>query len=252
MNFTESKLDALTASADTVKIYDSQVKDLGLKLLPTGKRVFFWFRTIPDEYQPQRAGKATWKRLGEFPALSISDAREQALELSTKLARWRAAGCPRPSPFTREERVEELTLSAAAEDFFASHVRTESAAPEAAERDARYKLNKHLTHGAHARSRSITKHDVQELHKKIGESSGHYAANALIVFLRRVFNFAIRTEQFAGANPASQIALYREEKRARFLQRDELPRLFAALAAENESRLSRFRHAQPVDRCPEK
>lgn len=60
------------------------------------------------------------------------------------------------------------------------------------------------------------------------------------MFLRRVFNFTIRTEQFAGANPASQIALYREEKRARFLQRDELPRLFAALAAETNQDLVDF------------
>jgi hypothetical protein len=39
---------------------------------------------------------------------------------------------------------------------------------------------------------------------------------------------------FLGENPAKGISLFREVSRRRFLQADEIPRFFAALAHEND------------------
>src|ERR1019366_4763923 len=49
-----------------------------------------------------------------------------------------------------------------------------------------------------------------------------------------------RVELWTGQNPAAKIRLFHEEKRQRFLQPDELPRLFMALKEEPSRDLADF------------
>jgi integrase len=58
--------------------------------------------------------------------------------------------------------------------------------------------------------------------------------------LRRIINWAIRSDRFEGANPATKIELHPEKKRKRFLEPAELPRLFAALKQEPSDDLRDF------------
>lgn len=53
--------------------YDAEAKGLAIRVLPSGKRTFFW------------AGKDGYRKaLGEFPAISLADARTAALALSAE------------------------------------------------------------------------------------------------------------------------------------------------------------------------
>ena len=61
-------------------------------------------------------------------------------------------------------------------------------------------------------------------------------ANIAVKLLRALFNKAIEWELWNKPNPANGIKLFREYSRERFLQPDELPRFFKALAdEENET-----------------
>jgi integrase len=239
MQFTEGRVASLAARDRPFSTYDDKVKSLGVKVLPSGRKVYFWFRSVPLENQPETPGKPTWKSIGEAPALPLADARTCAQEYDTMLARWKASGCPHPSPFKVKD-TGELTLGQLAEDFFARHVRTHATRPEVAERQDRYKLDTHLAEWKTRRLSTITRKDVQQLHEHVGKNAGPCAANAVVGFVGRLFNFAIKTEQFTSVNPAAHVEKFHEEKRKRFLQRDELPKLFAALATEENQDLVDF------------
>lgn len=77
----------------------------------------------------------------------------------------------------------------------------------------------------------IKRSDIQRLHSKAGENNGVYAANRMIAMIRGVFNRAIDWG-LDYPNPALGIKKFKEQTRDRFLQSDELPRLFKSLEAE--------------------
>ena len=57
----------------------------------------------------------------------------------------------------------------------------------------------------------------------------------LVALLRKMFNLARDWGLYAGENPATRIQIFREESRDRFLQPDELPRVFPAIAEEADA-----------------
>ena len=75
------------------------------------------------------------------------------------------------------------------------------------------------------------------LHSRVGSENGHYAANRLVALLSSIYNRAADDIGYTGHNPARGIQRFKEEKRDRFLQRDELPRFFKALEAEENTTL---------------
>lgn len=79
---------------------------------------------------------------------------------------------------------------------------------------------------------SITHQDVQKLHDDLGQHIGQRTANIAIALLRAMYNQAIKKKMYKKENPASEIEKFRTPSRERFIQSDELPRFFAALAEE--------------------
>ena len=69
------------------------------------------------------------------------------------------------------------------------------------------------------------------MHLKVGNENGIYAANRLLALITVIFNKAIEWGSDIK-NPAINIQKFKESSRARFLQADELPRFFEALAQE--------------------
>jgi integrase len=92
-------------------------------------------------------------------------------------------------------------------------------------------VNKFLKHWFNRKISSIEKAEVERLHAKVGKDSGLYQANRLLERIRSIFNKAADWG-WDGANPATGIKKYREKSRDRFLQPEELPRFFEALANE--------------------
>ena len=79
---------------------------------PTGNRVFFWFRKL--------RGRRTWKTLGEFPAMTVEQARDKAQEINASVAKWKALDYVGPSPF---EQRGDPTLEKAIEDYIVKRLR---------------------------------------------------------------------------------------------------------------------------------
>ncbi|MCD9149284.1 tyrosine-type recombinase/integrase [Pseudophaeobacter flagellatus] len=92
-------------------------------------------------------------------------------------------------------------------------------------------VNKYLSHWFRRKISSIDRAEVERLHAKIGKENGIYQANRLLERIRSIFNKGIEWG-WKGVNPATGIKKFREQSRDRFLQPDELPRFFEALANE--------------------
>jgi integrase len=86
---------------------------------------------------------------------------------------------------------------------------------------------------------TIRESDVRSKHTSIGKERGHRTANAAVQLLRRMLNFAR-----ISPNPAGNKAVnfFPEIKRDRFLQPEEIPRFFAAVAQEPNPTLRDFFH----------
>ena len=65
-------------------------------------------------------------------------------------------------------------------------------------------------------------------------------ANRVIALVSSVFGRAITWDIYDKINPATKIKKFKENSRERFLQRDELPRFFAALDTEPNDVIRRF------------
>jgi integrase len=229
INLTKKSVEALRALDGREMHYDVKTRGLGVMVQPTGHKAFFWFRKV--------RGRPEWKTLGDFPDLSVENAREKASERNAKLARWKAADYEGPNPF---EQKRDLTLGGLADDYIERQVKPHAARPDRAAPAAEWMLNAYLSAWKHRRLGAIQRADVLSLHKELGEKKGKVTANRVVQFLRRIFNWADKAEVWRGENPARGVKMFHEDKRTRFLQPDELPRVFHALRSETNADLRDF------------
>jgi integrase len=227
MHFTEGKIASLKTPEATVKVYDSQVQHLGLKLLPNGRKVFFWWRSVD--------GKATWKTIGDSPEIQLGDARSKAQSYDILLANWKKDGCVGENPFKLEHRAAVPTFRELVEAYIVNHLREESLNPVRAERDTRLMVKKRFGSWLDRPVDEIDVEDVLAIKRACGK--GKYAVRAHVEFVRRLFNWAAgkldgKINFWDVENPAEDISVPKKEKRKRYLQPEELARYFAELEKE--------------------
>ena len=87
----------------------------------------------------------------------------------------------------------------------------------------------YLTDWALRPAESITKLEVQELHSSLGETVGKTTANRVVELLCPMYNKAIELNLIRCINPASRIQKFVLMPRERFLEQEEIQRLFAAI-----------------------
>jgi len=160
-------------------------------------------------------------RIGEFPDLSVEQARKACQKLAGQIAEGQ-------NPHQERQAMKaEKTLGAMFEWFLENHSKPRKRTwPE----DERL-FNKFLATWGNRRLSAISRTDVQALHAKVGRESGPYQANRVLALLRAVFNKA-GLLGFEGKNPVVGVEPFREQSRDRFLLPEELPTFFEALKAE--------------------
>jgi integrase len=92
-------------------------------------------------------------------------------------------------------------------------------------------FKRYLSHWKNKKLNQVDKSDVHKLHTKLGTSIGRYTANRVLELLSTVYNCAMNWG-YITENPTVGIKHFYEKSRDRFLQPDEIPRLFKSL--ENE------------------
>jgi integrase len=230
LNFTKKGLDALQSTKKRVTWHDTHAHGLCLRIEPNGRKSFCWFRKIN--------GTPTWKNIGKFPDLSVENARTKAAEFNSLFARWKADEYDGDDPF---ERRRDLTLKIALEDYVERHLGKDAKKPVEAMKGARWQFNKYLSPWGNRQLGHIRKRDVLNRHKDLRDAHGLFTANRAVQLLRAVYYWSQEHLQWKGDNPACiKLFAERPHQRSRFLQADELARLWTVLREEPSRDLQHF------------
>ena len=249
IGFTKLKIEALPAPpAGTRAVYhDSKGAGLQLRITDKGIKTFSVFRRI-------KGGAPERVTLGRFPDVSVENARRRAEELTGIMAKGDS-----PAKDLRIKR-QEMTLS----DLFDEYMTRRAALNKWPEK-ARTHYRLYLAHWGNRKISSLTPSEVDKWHKGLpaemnkrrerikaeiaaagaGKSdytppkgfkttpiSGEVSANHALKLLHAMFAMAQEERIWQGDNPAHGRKKFKERSRERFIQADELPRFFKALADE--------------------
>lgn len=158
--------------------------------------------------------------IGPFGPLTLEQARKEARELIGRIAKGEDPAQDKIS------HRQESTFGALADTYLERHAPRKRSA-----RNDRAMIKNLLTPWQNRKLSAIYRNDVSLLHAKIGKDAP-YQANRLVALIRKMFNLANLWGMYQGENPATGIELFKEEKRDRFLNLDEVRALMRELAKE--------------------
>lgn len=162
-------------------------------------------------------------QLGGNPDLSLNEARAEAPNIRHDIA----VGLD-PAERRHEQR-EELTLGRLAALYLDKHARQHKRSWREDER----KIRIHFRPLSSLKLSAVSRERVARWHQRIGNERGKFQANRCLALLSAVFGCALRLGHWQGENPVKGIHKFREDKRGRFLNADELSRLWKVLDVES-------------------
>lgn len=217
INFTKAAIDALPIppAGKRDSYLDSKTAGLQIRITSSGIATFSIFRRI-------KGGGPERITLGRFPEITIEQARRKAAEINSDIARGLNPG------EVKRGRRAELTFS----DLFAEYLERHSKPSKKTwdEDESKYKQYLAKTLGTKKLS-AIDRASVATIHSNITKAGHAITANRVKALISSVFGWAISAGLWE-TNPALGIKLNKEKSRDRFIQGDELPRFFQALADE--------------------
>ena len=195
--------------------YDSSQNGLVLIVHPTGRKTFSLYRKIDG--RPRRIN------IGPYPDLTIEQARKEAGRLLGEIAQGL-------NPAEERRAVhDEMTF----EELFNLYLENHAKVHKRTWREDVAQFNRYLSDLRKSKLSEIKNSDLVRLHTCVGKC-GHYAANRVIKLISSMFNRAPQWG-WTGENPAAGIKPFKETKRQRFLDADELPNFFRSLAEEQNA-----------------
>ncbi len=243
VEFKKQVIKAITPpESGRTTYYDTLIPKLACRVTKAGSKTFYVIKRAD-------AGMA-WVKLGTFPDMTVEQARRAAEEKLGEFAKGN-----NPAKAKREEK-QKITLGQAFDNYFDLHVRPKGVKtaddilatwqrflgdmPDQPAKKHGRKRQKHPA-GVNWSNRKIDQiepGEVRTLHAAIG-ATHQVMANRVIEILSAVYGRAIYLG-YKGMNPASGVEPYKEEKRDRFIQAEELPVFFTELANETSEDFKHF------------
>ena len=217
INFTKAAIDGLPAPESGKRATYLDSKTIGLQLRITSNGIVTF-----SVYRRTKGGGPERITLGRYPDMSIEQARRKAAEINSDIANDLNPG------EVKRGRKAELTFSALFSEYLERY--SKSNKKTWAEDQSKYEIylakplgNKKLS--------TIDRSGIAAIHSKITRAGHPVTANRVKALVSSVFGWAISSGLWQ-TNPALGIRLNREHSRDRFIQGDELPKFFKALAEE--------------------
>ena len=220
IKFTQKVIDSLPLPETGQKVYYDTDSNDGLCLIASygGAKTYFM--------QMFYRGRGTKTKIGSANIIKLAEAKIKAHTL-----RERAEQGIDPNQ-ERNEALRDMTLKQFFYDqYYPRHVVVHTRPKTQAKDETMFRNNLALLHNR--KMMSVTRSDVERLHVELKDRISLYTANRAIGLLKHMYNKAIEWGYPAhSGNPAIGIKMFKERSRDRFLQPDEVQRLFAALAEE--------------------
>jgi len=238
--FTKAALEALRVppKGKRLVVYDTKIPKLAFRVTDADGRSFWIIKHVGHE--------VVWHRLGAFDEMTIEQARKAADKTLGEFADGK-----NPAKARREARAE-MNFGEAFELYMSRHVEARGVKrggdlrqmwerclgempDKPKKKHAPKDRSKHPggVDWQHRKLSQITRDDAAMLHSAIGKTHPTLA-NRVIELASAICN-RLHQWGFDVPNPFARIEPFREQKRDRFLQSLELPRFFAALAANTSN-----------------
>src|SRR5579863_8706964 len=211
LTLTEARVRDLSAPASGRSlIHDTKTPGLAVRVTTRGNKSFVVYRRI--------AGRPRFITLGQFPQVSVEQARKLAAQIHGDIANGQD-----PARAKREAR-SEMTLQALWDRYLEIHAKPRKKTWKSDE----VRWRTYLAPWAYRPLSSITRAEVATLHARIGRTSGHIGANRLRALISKMFNLA-RVWGAEVENPTLGVEKFAEHARHRYLSSEEFARLGMAL-----------------------
>jgi len=238
MVITQKAVEKLKSGVNRTQFFDDDVTGFGVRVNPDGRKYFFWRAKVN--------GTVRFRSLGDFPAVSVSAARDEAILLNGTAAEWRRNQYQDKDPFRAEPKAERSsvpTFRELVEAYIDRHVTENANNPVRATYQVRWQVRRHLESWLDRNVDQITLADVLAVKNKCGKK--HHLANRAVEFVKAIFNWSATNREgkinfWPVENPAKHVELYDEEPRTRYLQPDEMIRFEDTLENETHQDLKDF------------
>jgi len=193
-------------------LWDSEVKGFGVRVFPTGRRTYF------VQYRNQ-AARTRRQKIGQHGIITADQAREEAKKILGDV-------CKGDDPSAmRKNRKNMQTFAEFAEEYL--EVYAKSAKKEKTYKEEVKLLNSILLKrfGNYPLD-AITTRDFQQIHHEYKDRI--YQANRIRSLLHKMYNLAIEWGVVSN-NPVSGVKNYKEQMRNRWLNDEEMQRLYKVL-----------------------
>jgi integrase len=221
---TEALVGSLGPNGRDRLLFDTQQPGFGVRITPTGTKIF-----VAQAYVAGRKRRIT---VGFHPAMTVSKAREQALQALADMRRGSDPTIERKARL-RAATAKETTIAELADKWLADYVR-----PKLKPRtvfDYERILVQHIKPAlGHLSVARISRDDVIRLHVAMAKTPRR--ANYVMSVVRAMINFAIDLNlRPPASNPARRIKMYRERMVERFLTTEEISKAADAIQRAERS-----------------
>ncbi|QYI99721.1 tyrosine-type recombinase/integrase [Thalassovita mediterranea] len=210
---TKRSVDALAAKDRDYFLWDTQIPGFGVRVSPKGRKTY----TV----QYRLGGRTKRVSLGVHGAITPDEARD--------LARRTLGDVSRGADPSGQKRIERRapTVSALCDRFLDEYVPVRC--KPSTEKEYRRCCDLFIRPKIGAmRVQDIARPDIATLHHELRDKP--YQANRVLGVLSKIFNLAevwgLRPD---GSNPTRHVQKYKEQKRERYLDPDEIDRLWRVL-----------------------
>ena len=220
--FTKKAIEALPAHdpdspSREMEYADIECIGLHLRVSKNGRRFF--------QHRYRYLGRKMCLSLGEFPAVSIQDARLRVGDHKSLLAKD-------IDPAAERGKIRaDLTFEEFAEKHYMPYAKAHKQTWDDDKNQIERRLNPVI---GKLRLKAITPRDIAAVHAKEKERTTASTANHLLTTLRRMLNLAVKWG-LLDKNPSDGLDKFKEGPlRERYLSKKELPRFLKSLEEEND------------------
>jgi integrase len=243
MNLTEKWIEKQKPGKERLQFRDDTQPGFGLRIEPNGRKSFYFYAKV--------AGRPTFRSLGEYPIVTVKEARAEAAKLAGQAADWKRAGYPADqNPFQKiaapKLPASAPTFAQLVEAYIQNHVKVTAARPVRAQYDVQLYSKTHFAAWQDRTLDSLTIQDLLAVKNACAQRGKLVAANRCVQFCRRLFKWSAGDGETGQANfwPmenfAKRVRTFKEKARERFLQPEELVRFQAELEKEQHADLRDF------------
>jgi len=214
ISFTASKIQQLKPKKKRYSVCDSKVPHLVVLVHPKGTKTFCYYGRIESKIP-------IYKTIGQFPATSVEEARQQAIKIQDTINQ-------KKNPL-KNSKLEKMYFSQCYDMFIAFK---ENTLAKGSIYDYKKNWEKHLKPELENKKLYEIDTDIlQNIHLKMRDTP--YQANRVIVLVKSIYNYMIRKKGYVGTNPANGVELYDEHPRNSFLHPEEIKKLLQAMTTED-------------------